>query len=145
MERNKWKSVYPNFLYTFNLQKYLQRYLFCEISERRIFRFMNHQISFIVEQSVKVLKVATLSYNFLVSNDAFIISFFFFIYKLLSIRFRKTENKPFSSKKVKFSDETFSPLFIIFFKKKKKNWKQVFHKTSNENRMKKKNFDREFW
>lgn len=107
---------------------------------------MNHQISFIVEQSVKVLKVATLSYNFLVSNDAFIyLFFFFFLYKLLSIRFRKTENKPFSSKKVKFSDETFSPLFIIFFKKKKKkNWKQVFHKTSNENKMKKKNFDREF-
>lgn len=42
---------------------------------------MNHQISFIVEQSVKVLKVATLSYNFLVSNDAFIYLFlFFFLY-----------------------------------------------------------------
>lgn len=40
---------------------------------------MNHQISFIVEQSVKVLKVATLSYNFLVSNDAFIHIYIFLL------------------------------------------------------------------
>lgn len=45
---------------------------------------MNHQISFIVEQSVKVLKVATLSYNFLVSNDAFI---YIYIYIFLLINF----------------------------------------------------------
>lgn len=92
---------------------------------------MNHQISLIVEQCVKVLKVATLSCNFLVSSDAFIYIYIFF-YQLVSIQFQsisKIENKTTFRGKI-FRRNIFIIFLLIFFRKekKKKNWKQVMHK-----------------